>query len=196
MSFSSSSSGMASMIQPRKNISTNNINILISLPKQQGMHHPFINLDRLILTLGLFIQCSAHIRISHNICASMQHNERKTHIAQSLTHVLRHFEQLHYRPQSRLSSVPHRIHIRYDLLLLHLHRLVHEVRGGHNGQAGKESGHERQNLRNWPPGFHLIRNFTHGCHQNRTLKSFRLREVDQKANGAAHGLAVEKTGDV
>lgn len=154
----------ASIIQPRQYIPLNNLNILISFSKQQRMHHTIINLQSLVFTLGLLIQFSAHIWISHSICTTMNDNEWNTHITQTLTHIICNSQKLRHSTQSWFPIIPLRVHTRNDFLLRNLHRLVQKISCWNNRQSGCEFGEKSENFRNRPSGFDFIRDFTHGCH--------------------------------
>lgn len=163
-----------SVIQPWQNFTTNNINILISLSKQQRMHHPVVNLYSLVFTFGLFIQSSAHIRISHSICTAMKHNKWKFHLTQFLTQVISNPQKLNNSTQSWFPLISQRIHCCNNFLFRNFHRLVQDIWGRYNRQGGKESGKKCEDLRNWPSGSDIVWDFTHGCHQNSALKWIRV----------------------
>lgn len=80
--------------------------------------------------------------------------------------------------------------------MVNLNRLVEKIRRWNNGQSWKKPRQESQNLRDRPSGSDFVRYFTHGRYQNGAVEAVRVEEVDHQAYGAAHGLAVEETGEV
>ncbi|KAG2402585.1 uncharacterized protein HKW66_Vig0237820 [Vigna angularis] len=70
--------------------------------------------------------------------------------------------------QPRLSAIPQRVHVGDEFLAGNLDGLEEEIGGGDDGESGEESGEE----------------------------GFRGEEVNEEADGGAHGLAEEKRGEV
>lgn len=68
------------VVQPRYDVGKDNLDVLVGLAGGQAVPHPGVELDGLVSAAGFFIQCSAHFRVCHCVCLSMQYKEWKRHL--------------------------------------------------------------------------------------------------------------------
>ncbi|KAG6547961.1 hypothetical protein Mapa_010782 [Marchantia paleacea] len=125
----------------------------------------------------------------------MNDHHREVDVVQTIAEQGSYSQKLHNGAQSRLAGVSSRIVPGQLALVGMAHRLVHQVLGRHDGPGREDVSNAGQNVSHRPWRPHVVRDFAHGRGQNGTVPLLWLSEVDQQADRAAQGLAVEEFGD-
>lgn len=162
------------------------------------MHHPLVDLDGPVLAPGRVVQRPTHRRVGDDVGAAVEHKEGEGHLREAGSQVVGGPQQLHHGAQPRLPRVAQWVARGHLPLRLDLYRLVDEVGRGDDGQRGRQPGNEGQDLRNGPPGADAVGDLAHGGDEDGAAPASlgaAVAEVDQEAEGAAHGLAVEEAGE-
>ncbi|KAJ0983710.1 hypothetical protein J5N97_011965 [Dioscorea zingiberensis] len=182
---------------PGQYVVPNHGHIVIGLPEQQGVHHALIDLDGLILAPRPLVERLTDAGIGDDIGASVKHEEGEANLEELGAQVVGDPQQLQHGPKPGPSSVPQRVAGGDDPLLLDLDRLVHQVSGGDDRQRGQKFGDEGEDLGDGPSRPDVIGDLAHGGGQDGPVPpSGQVAKVDEEADGAAHGLAIEEAGEV
>lgn len=164
------------------------------------MHHPLIDVDGLIAAPGLVIQLPAHLRIGHHIGTPVEEEEGDGDLREPHAEMVGGPHKLSHRPQPWLPGVSHGIARGDDPLLLDSDRFLDEIGGGHDGEGGQQLGDESEDVRDRPWRPDAVGDLAHGSSKNSTIElqvewSVMLlleMEMDEEADGAAHGLTIQE----
>jgi hypothetical protein len=179
----------ASLVEPRENVSADALDVLVRLPEEHGVHHPVVYLDGLVLAGGGVVQRAADVRVGHLVGAAVHDEERDGDFAEAGAELVGGAQQLDDGAEPRPAAIAHGVARGDEALGRHLDGLLDEVGGGDDGERGREAGDEGEDLRQRPWRADPVGDLAHGRHQHGAGPLLRRRaEVDEEADGPAHGL--------
>lgn len=159
------------------------------------MEHPVVYLDSLILAGGGGVQGAADFRVGNLVGAAVHDKERDADFAEALGQLVGGTQQLDDGAEPGTAVVAHRVARCNDALGGHLDGLLDEVGGGHDGRRGREARDEGENLRQRPRRADPVGDPAHGSDEDRPRPLLRpCAEVDEQADGPAHGLPEQEAG--
>lgn len=185
----------ASLVEPGQDVASDALDIVVQLPKEQGVEHPVVYLDGLVLAGGGLVQGAADFGVGDLVGAAVQDEERDGDLAEAHGQLVGGAQQLDDGAEPGAAAVAHGVARRNDALGGHLDGLLDEVGGGHDGGRGREPRDEGEDLRQRPRRADPVGDPAHGRDEDgpRPLLG-RRAEVDEQADGAAHGLPEEEAG--
>jgi len=185
----------ASLVEPGKDVATDALDVLVRFPEEQGVEHPVVYLDGLVLAGGGLVQGAADFGIGDLVGAAVHDEERDGDLAEALGQLVRGAQQLDDGAEPRAAIVAHGVAHRNDALGGHLDGLLDEVGGGHDGGRGCEPRDKGEDLRQRPRRADPVGDPAHGRDEDGPCPLLGARaEVDEQADGAAHGLPEEEAG--
>jgi hypothetical protein len=159
------------------------------------VEHPVVYLDSLILAGGGGVQGAADFRVGNLVGAAVHDKERDADFAEALGQLVGGTQQLDDGAEPGTAVVAHRVARCNDALGGHLDGLLDEVGGGHDGRRGREARDEGENLRQRPRRADPVGDPAHGSDEDRPRPLLRpCAEVDEQADGPAHGLPEQEAG--
>lgn len=140
----------AFLVEPGEDVATNALDVLVQLPEEQGVEHPVVYLDGLVLAGCGLVQGAADFGVGDLVGAAVHDEERDGDLAEALGQLVGGAQQLDDGAEPGAAVVAHGVARRNDALGGHLDGLLDEVGGGHDGGGGREPGDEGEDLRQRP----------------------------------------------
>jgi hypothetical protein len=159
------------------------------------MEHPIVYLDGLVFARRGLVQGVADVGVGHLVRAAVHDEERDGDLAEPRAQLVGRAQQLDDGAEPRPAVIPHGVARGDDALGGHLDGLLDEVGGGHDGGRGREPRDEGEDLRQRPRRADPVGDPAHGRDEHGPRPLLRRRaQVDEQADGPAHGLPEEEAG--